>query len=500
MGGDLKLLKRLLFFLVLFAILIPLGSVQADFAPPPDITSIGGIGPFYQSTEVQMVYERVEMELQVDQNQTSSGTLTNQILVKGWFVMHNQGSRDETMQVVFPLITNLDVCVYPDSPATLFSSSDSYQIDSSSFKVSVNGVVEPTTEMSTDNPDKAKMPPACQDNQINWAAMNVTFPVNKDILLGVSYMMTSSTSKDIEKVQYILETGAGWKGPIGRADIIFRYPYLVEPDNILQSYFQGTGTTPGYQTLYNEIYWNYENIKPTSNDNIAVSFPSPQTWQEILSLRNAIKKNSQDVDSWSRLIAIYDEIGGPGGSRGVNNDRYYQEVDQLYQGAIAANPESAQLNADYATWLAFQIGPSGTTQQYLNRILIYINKAFAVEPENKNALQALSMVENYAPDLTYTPPATIQATITPIPSITPTPTISPTATDTLFLTWTDTATPTRKPTKTSTSSPMPSPTPQFSESAHGYSKVTFWLALFAVILLAGAGYFYWRSNGKRSRQ
>ena len=234
-------------------------------------------------------------------------------------------------------------------------------------------------------------------------------------------------------------------------------------------------------------------------------------------LSNHIKENIgfqvilKDTTTAAQIDILQQEISVSAFAKSVTHITKEQAAEKLKEDLgedfisfLGYNPLlsslDVKLNADYATWLAFQIGPSGTTQQYLNRILIYINKAFAVEPENKNALQALSMVENYAPDLTYTPPATIQATITPIPSITPTPTISPTATDTLFLTWTDTATPTRKPTKTSTSSPMPSPTPQFSESAHGYSKVTFWLALFAVILLAGAGYFYWRPNGKRSRQ
>jgi hypothetical protein len=35
------------------------------------------------------------------------------------------------------------------------------------------------------------------------------------------------------------------------------------------------GTSPGYQILYNEIFWSFENLEPTSQDNILVSIVRP---------------------------------------------------------------------------------------------------------------------------------------------------------------------------------------------------------------------------------
>lgn len=59
-----KLRKIVLSGLFIFTIIIPSNSVHADVAPPP-APQLGGLEPFeYQDTNVQMVYERVEMEVQ----------------------------------------------------------------------------------------------------------------------------------------------------------------------------------------------------------------------------------------------------------------------------------------------------------------------------------------------------------------------------------------------------------------------------------------------------
>ena len=56
-----KILLVILFSIGLF---VPSFPARADIAPPP-APQLGGLEPFaYQDTNVQMVYERVEMEIE----------------------------------------------------------------------------------------------------------------------------------------------------------------------------------------------------------------------------------------------------------------------------------------------------------------------------------------------------------------------------------------------------------------------------------------------------
>ncbi len=192
-----KSIKWVLCFLLAIFILIPTDPARADGAPPPDITSLGGVGPFrYQSTEVQMEYERVEMELQEEPGDDPAHPI-NQISVNAWFIMNNTGSVDEKMQVIFPL-DNINDCVdHADSPLStpmLFSSSYSYQIIADSFNVSVDGVSESTTPVTTESPDTGKLPDSCTNEPMHWAGFDVLFPVNQNVLIRVNYMMKSSTT------------------------------------------------------------------------------------------------------------------------------------------------------------------------------------------------------------------------------------------------------------------------------------------------------------------
>jgi hypothetical protein len=64
---------------------------------------------------------------------------------------------------------------------------------------------------------------------IYWAVFDVTFPVEREVELTIKYTMhpTDRRSSSEAFVNYIMSTGAGWKGPIGSADIILRFPYIL---------------------------------------------------------------------------------------------------------------------------------------------------------------------------------------------------------------------------------------------------------------------------------
>jgi len=61
---KLRMRKILLAALFVVSLFISVKSAHADVAPPP-APQLGGLEPFeYEETNVQMVYERVEMEVQ----------------------------------------------------------------------------------------------------------------------------------------------------------------------------------------------------------------------------------------------------------------------------------------------------------------------------------------------------------------------------------------------------------------------------------------------------
>ena len=246
-----KRLQLICLVLVVSISFPPSSIVQADMAPPP-APGVGGLEPFkYQDTNVQMVFERVEMEVanipQKDFNDLSQGD--DKVNVNAWFMLHNLGKVEETMQVVFPL-GNFNDCTsfqkqsQPPSYMSLI-------VMPETFTAAVNGVPVTISDVTTDHPHKDE---GC--TTMEWAAFNVTFPVNQDVLVRISYSLMNESVDAIENLEYVLETGSAWKGPITKGYVVLRFPYPVE-DNILK------GSTPGYTKLYNEIYWSFDNLEPT---------------------------------------------------------------------------------------------------------------------------------------------------------------------------------------------------------------------------------------------
>ena len=451
--------KRLLILVILFTLAMgwaPERSARADVAPPP-APGLGGLEPFeYQDTNVQMVYERVEIELTdvwIDPEYPES--LFQQVNVIAWFMMRNLGSADEQMQAVFPLKSLGNECSpyfdisYPPSYAY-------YLNDPDSFVIRVDGERVTTTVVTTNYPHQTCEPLW----PMEWIAFDVTFPVGRDVLIRVEYHMDQMGRDALQNIDYILETGAGWAGPIGRAYVVFRLPYLATTENILSA------TTPGYQFLFNEIFWSYENIEPTHQDNILISVIAPPTWENILNLRDTIQTNPLDTAAWRSLADTYSAIAywhGPN----LREATYHQKAFDTYQLAMAANPESAELYAGYAhmiwdecCYYSYSDNPMSETDR--DRLLPLLDKALSFDPSNQEALEMLQRIKEQFPDLDYTPPVTFTPTTTPSPtqtlspSITPSPTITrtprPTATPRYFYP-TLTLRPTRMPLPTDTATP-----------------------------------------------
>jgi len=500
-----KLFSKLPWLVLAIIILIPLSPAYADAAPGA-APGVGGLTPFqYRSTEVQMTYERVEMELQSIPNPDDPGYPNEEVSVTAWFVLHNTGNADEQLQVIFP-IDDLDIC---NNSISVLGKRDvepsTYNIKKGSFTVSVNGTPEATMDVMTVHP-YAYVDPICAKAQFKWAGFNVTFPVDQDVVIRVQYIMENPG----DNIIYFLETGAGWKGPIGHADIVFHLPYIASPENVIPD------TTPGYQFLYNEIYWSLDNFKPSRADNINIDFASVKTWQEIQSMELKIKQDPQDIESYINLANDYEGLSW------LKNttvpvlidtlDRL--KADETMQAAIAANPYNAEVEAVYAsllferTWDRIEFGHD---EEALQAVLTHLNRALALDSSDQAANSLLHDLRQIGP-LTFTPPATIPPTLTPVPSITPMPSITPipsitpvpsttiTPSASLPPTYTLAPTITLYPTETLTPSPTPSPTTVIYVSFGSKNKSEGWLALVGLVLLLGAGFVSgWFIRGRKKK-
>ena len=257
MKRYLSIFVNLVLFLIL---LLPRNVAFADIAPPP-ITVIGGLGAFeYQSTNVQMSSERVEMEIiPYRYEYEGESIISHRIKVSAWFIMHNMSDQDESMDVIFPL-DNLNRCdTYhlagiPENYSEMFFVPDS-------FEAQVNGKILETSTITTNFP--LDIDGYCGESE--WADFYVFFPADKDVEIRVSYLMGMiGMYEGVSSVAYTLETGAAWKGPIGDVKVIFRFPYTMD-DFILP------GTSSDYIVMQNEISWHYTNIEPTHQDNISTA-------------------------------------------------------------------------------------------------------------------------------------------------------------------------------------------------------------------------------------
>lgn len=484
---------------LIFAILIVIFSTcivenaKADISPPV-APGIGGLEPFdYQDTQVQMVYERVEMELfTVYEEGFEDEPPTYKINVVAWFVMRNQGNQAEQMQAMFPT-KNFNDCLEFNQVSSPPSYAH-YEIVPDSFNFQVDGENVPFTEIETKHPyDEICKSPGWD---MTWAAFDVTFPVDKDVLVRVEYQMQSYSQDKIHNMQYILETGSGWKGPIGTAYIIVKFPNIVSQEFIIEE------TTNGYQTLHNEIFWSFKNIEPTRNDNILVSFVAPDIWLKINTLKGNISNDPNDIDSWIELAKTYNNIGSWKPNQNRSQFHVDKAYDTYYEG-VKKNPNKAEMLSAYASFLFDKCCMiESPSEKNINTIQPLIEKALSLDPSNETAHILKVNLENSVDGLTINVPNTH----TPTPTLTPVNTKVPTYTKThqATITATQPETQTVLITSTSTSTSTPEPTVTFSpepdkqvdtdldDSNADFSSNNELSIIVFVIMIIFAGVMFWR--------
>ncbi len=492
-----KSAKLILVSLILLSFLIPSRFAHADVAPPP-APQLGGLEPFgYQETNVQMVYERVEMEIepfvQFDREYTAS-----RVYVTAYFTMHNLGDASESMQAIFPL-ESFSSCIGQNETSNSYTE---YSIKEETFSVVVDGISIPIRKVTTDHPHKNPEAPGNMCEEMTWAGFDVTFPADEDVVIRTQYVMEPVAEDFMQNIEYVLETGAGWAGPIQRGYVIVKFPYVATTENVLSE------STPGYQFLYNEVFWSFENLEPTKENNIQISIVSPGIWQRILSLKRDLKENPHLAETWSELAYTYERIARWKGGDFLRSEEYSGKVYTAYEQGILANPNNADLYAKYAHFQLYNLSPRlirQLTEEEAATILSLLNKALALEPNNGTAKSTLSELLSVAPFVTFTPPPAIPPTETslftstpsrtPIPRMTAIPSETPIIVTVVHTKIVKAPTSTPKPVPTAISSPTQVVVRDEGQNGTSTSFMIFG-ALVVFIAGIGAGAFWSRRTGK----
>ncbi|MGB8982670.1 MAG: hypothetical protein WCC12_12405 [Anaerolineales bacterium] len=429
--SSVRILMRIVFAAALCALisLPPARTARADGAPPPD-PDLGGVAPYQPiETNVQMTSETVLIDVLPNPTRWTSTEFnwkTNKVKVRASFTLRNQGGTEEKMQVIFPM-TRLDYAWVTSS----------YRIIESSFVAMVNGTPVPTIPVST--PPELQATPEGWDSDlpdghfypdVRWAGFDVTFPVHEDVIVEVEYLMWGYIVDGLQRVDYILETGAGWYGRILSADIILRLPYPATGESV-------AATPAGCVLSGNEVQCKRRDFEPKRKDNITFAFIDTNEWSPILELRARVEQYPDDADAWSELGWRYERLGfwHMESHVSVANQHLADLAIEAFGNVAALRHRSGDAHLDLARVLWF--GTPVTEDAALQRVLLELQLAASNGISRKDHYDYLAgSIRQRFPDLepsllpvpillTATPTSPAVSPVAIVPAMSLVPTLSP---------------------------------------------------------------------------
>jgi hypothetical protein len=255
-------------------------AIRADVAPPltPPASSIWA----EPGTRVQMWSETVELDARglVE----DSGTVS----VTARFRMRDSGSSPEQLRVRFPLEHPMGIGdAYGGFPA----------VQDLAVYVDSQPVVTAETREPTYSTYWGEVGP-----EIRWATFGVAFPVGRDVTIDVAYTIQPTPDYDGTRLDYVMETGAGWWGAIERAEIVVRLPY---PSSTIRGSFRQADTWPAPRFAGDSLRWVRWHVEPATDDNFYLLLAPPHLWVQVLTLERRIRNGEGTSADYVALTEAY---------------------------------------------------------------------------------------------------------------------------------------------------------------------------------------------------
>ncbi len=300
------------------------------------------VAPDGESTQVQMVAEEVLLVIEpldppADQEWVRIDELMT-IHVEATFLMRNQGTETEASDVWFPLTAGAIQDDNPIFPSRL-----------ENFRAWVDG----DSVQVEEQPGRDLL--GLRD-EAPWATWAISFPPGRDVTLRVTYDTYPVEWGGWAIVHYILETGAGWRGPIGAGTVTFRLPYEVTPQNVQLAEIREAYTGPErpfeITVEGTDVVWRFTDLEPrpsgtlwedsplVDTDNLILPMMKPTDWLEIEAARADVEAHPESAEAHLRLAQALEE-----GAQTVKSALDTEANDLLLTEADAARQRALELAA-----------------------------------------------------------------------------------------------------------------------------------------------------------
>jgi hypothetical protein len=448
-------LPMILVFL-LFTLSCP---AQADVGVRPILPGGSSIEPQDQ-TPIQMSSELVTMDVRmatesdnaiIQLNPDAYGLQFQPVWfpmvaeVHAVFTMTNPTTSDVSLDAWFPLASALESVDWEINP-------DEIVPRIQGFQVAVNGVPLDYSVTDLPNPKGSDRPP------LPWASFPVTFPAGSDTIIQVDYLIPLQPSVKGRELAlyYIFQTGAGWDGPIGKAELVLNLPYPASEGSLARidpTHLQIPYSMAGPENLLSlnatldgsQARWTWTDFEPGPQDDFAIWLADLLLYQQLESARAAIEASPQDGQAWLELARTYRSLGtGAWGLPTVFAGSYLTPGVEAYQKAAELLPDHPEPHAGIAMLsLAPYMDNVSAPSEVMGLVqeqLLLARQLESAHPNLAEQAQVSSMMvddalNNYFYKITATAitggTATAQARQTEAavtPTITDTPTPFPTAT------------------------------------------------------------------------
>jgi len=340
---------------------LALGRARADVGLPPVSPGGSSLSPEGQlQTNVRMLMEAVDLTVEPYERPVPPDQIGDfpgnwmRVLVDAQFVMRNLGDTPEAFAVWFPLAATTR---YPDF--LLYETSRSPEGIIQDFRVHVDGQPVQTQQV---------MGPALNlpEGESPWATFPAEFPPGEDVAIRVRYTLYPGGRRPFGDIEYILQTGAGWRDTIGEATITVHLPEDVTPESVSLSGADIFGEPlepqpPGYGVEGDTITWHFTGLEPTTEDNIFLNVLEPQCYQRLLQARRRVEQVEQaDPDNPAQAAAAHLELARAARgavliiknvSRNGGGLALGEEATAAYERTLELNPDQPAVYSEYANWL-----------------------------------------------------------------------------------------------------------------------------------------------------